>query len=276
MIVYGDILLENFIIGGVLIYITAEIFNIKFRGKGAKLRFVLGAVMCGAFSLEIFLNVRAPAAVLSEVLFAFLMCLAVFGKKKICHKVVVLILVTYFMGGLTMGLLFVTQNPGIYTAAGIYTGDLKAAVLAMFIGIGTFTVKQIIKTVSNGKFYSEHVFDVKIIIGEMAFETKGFFDTGNQLKDPISGKPVAVAQESLWRRLEESGIMEHERIGIVPYETIGAKGLLTSLRVDAMEVDGRKFKGNIIAQGIKEFNICGKAAAECELLLSRDMSDRDV
>lgn len=275
MIVYGEVLFtENFIIGSVLLYITAEIFRVTFCTWKDRGRLALGGIMCGIFSLEIFLPIPMPATVISEIAFAFAACLVVLGRERLWQKALVMILVTYFMGGLTMGLLLATHNPGIYTASGIYTGDMKAALLALFIGAGTFTAKQIIKTVAGRKFYEEHVFNVKICIGDKVVETKGFFDTGNQLADPVSGKPVAVAQESLWRRLEAGGLTADDRMGIVPYEAIGVKGIMMSLRVDFMEISGRRLKGNIIARGSGEFGIHGKAAEGCELLLSKDMSDR--
>ena len=275
LIVYGEILfIENFVIGCVLLYITAEIFKVRFTVLKDKIRFVLGGVMCGIFSMEIFLPLPMYFTVISEIMFAFAVCFVVLGKERIWKKALTMILVTYFMGGLTVGLLLITQNPGIYTASGIYTGDMKAAFLALFIGMGTFTAKQIMKTVASRKFYEEHVFDVKIFIGDEVFETKGFFDTGNQLTDPINGKPVAVAQESLWSRFEDEGAVSDDRIGIVPYEAIGTKGIMMSLRVDFIEISGRRLRGNVIAKGSREFNIYGKAANGCELLLSKDMSDR--
>lgn len=277
MIVYGDFLfIENFMIGVVLLYITSEIFNISLSSNVSRLRVVTGGILCGIFSMTVFLPVRMPITVLLEILFALCVCLVVFGHKKLWHKALVFILVTYFMGGLTMGLLFVTKNQGIYAASGIYTGDMKAGFLALFIGIGLFTAKQIIKTVSAKKFYEEHVFDVSIDIDGMIFNTKGFFDTGNQLFDPISGKPVAVAQESLWQRFEEAHVILPQRMGVVPYEAIGADGLMETLRVDDMRIAGRRLKGNIIAKGDKTFDLDGKAAAGCELLLSKYMSERKI
>lgn len=277
MIVYGDLLfIENLIIGCALLYITGELFNKKFYGVQSKLRLMAGGAFCGVFSMTVFLPVRMPVTVILEIFFAFAVCWVVFGRERLIHKAVAFILVTYFMGGITMGLLFVTKNPGIYTASGIYTGDMKAGLLAIFMSVGVFTAKQIIKTVSARKFFTEHVLAVRISIGESVFETKGFFDSGNQLTEPLSGKPVAVAQKSLWQRLEESGALAPERMGVVPYEAIGERGLMASVRADFIEVNGMPIKGVVIAKGSEELNLDGKAAEGCELLLSRDMSGREI
>ncbi len=276
MIVYGEILfIENFIIGCVILYITAEIFGQRFSAGRQKLRLAAGGAMCGVFSMEIFLPLAAPLTFAAEVAFAFAVCLVALGKAELWKKGLVMMLVTYFMGGLTMGLLLVTGNTGVYTAAGIYTGDMKAALLALFMAVCTFTARQIIKTVRARKFYDEHIFAVKIFAGDDVFETKGFFDTGNQLRDPVSGTPVAVAGESFWNQLEERGALSPERAGIVPYEAVGSRGLLETLRVDKLEIGGRIVKGGVIARGNKELEIYGKQADGCGLLLSRDMWERN-
>ena len=101
-----------------------------------------------------------------------------------------MILVTYFMGGLTMGLLLITDNTGIYTAAGIYTGDMKAALLALFIAVCSFTARQVVKTVRARKFYGEHVFAVRICIGREVFEAQGF-----SIRETSLG---ILSAESLW------------------------------------------------------------------------------
>lgn len=272
MTVYGDILFaENFIIGCALIYITAEVFGAGFRGTAAKLRLAAGGAMCGMFAMLIFLPVRMPLTAVLEVMFAFAVSTVVFGIKGAWKKALVLILVTYFMGGVTMGLLLVTGNTGMYAATGIYTGDMKAAMLAVFICAGTFTAKQVIRTVAKKKFYSEHVFDVRIISGGGIVETRGFFDSGNQLTDPLSGMAVAVAQESLWERLEKAGFVTPERSRMIPYDAIGIHGLLEAVRVDFVESAGKRSENTLIARAGCEFGLCGGNAEKCELLLSREM-----
>ncbi len=277
MVVYGDLLFaENFIIGCVIFYITGEIFNVKLDGALPKLRIAAGGILCGAFSMVIFLPVRTPFTVLMEIAFAFTACFAVFGKEKLWQKAAVFVLVTYFFGGITMGLLFVTKNPGIYTASGVYTGDMKAGYLAIFTALGLITAKQVIKTVSRKKFFEEHVFNVKISVSGVILETKGFLDSGNQLTDPVSGKAVAVAQESLWTGFEKSGILLPERMGVIPYGGIDGGGLMISVRTDYVEIGQRRMKGVVIAKGTGKFDIDGKSAADCELLLSKYMAGRRI
>lgn len=277
MIVYGELLfVENFVVGCVLFYITGEIFKVKHMGITGKLRFIIGGILCGIFSMIIFLPIKSQLVLLFELAFAFVVCFVVFGKEKIWQRGVVFILVTYFMGGITMGILLVTENTGIYTVSGIYTGNMKAGWLAIFIALGVFTTKRIIKVVSKEKFLKEHVFDVKISIAEVIFETKGFVDSGNQLTDPISGKSVVVAQASIWKKFQQSGVLLPEKMGIVPYKGISGGGIMISVRTDYIEIEHKRMRGIVITNGIERFDLTDKATENCEVLLSKYMTGRKI
>lgn len=277
LIVYGELLfVENFVVGCVLFYITGEIFKVKHMGITGKLRFIIGGILCGIFSMIIFLPIKSQLVLLFELAFAFVVCFVVFGKEKIWQRGVVFILVTYFMGGITMGILLVTENTGIYTVSGIYTGNMKAGWLAIFIALGVFTTKRIIKVVSKEKFLKEHVFDVKISIAEVIFETKGFVDSGNQLTDPISGKSVVVAQASIWKKFQQSGVLLPEKMGIVPYKGISGGGIMISVRTDYIEIEHKRMRGIVITNGIERFDLTDKATENCEVLLSKYMTGRKI
>lgn len=281
MIVYGEILfLENMITGGVLLYVTSEIFGIEVETMKSRIRFIAGSVMCGLFSMVIFLNPGITVRMIFEAAFATLLCVIVFGPGRLIIKSIVFILVTYFMGGITMGLLFATGQNGIYTGMGIYTGDMKAGVLALFTVMFIATSKQAVKIIRTKKFYSENVFIAEIFSCGQNVTVKAFLDTGNNLKDPVRGSPVAVADEKLWSILDSQGFIKAERICLIPYEAIGSGGLLTGIRVDYVKLseyfgkctDKYIIKSCVIAKGDKYI----RSERQCEantynLLLSKNM-----
>ena len=296
MVVYGEVLFaENAVIGAVLLYITGQICRGCNAGKYRKLRLLAGSVMCGGFSLVIFLNMKAYLLLPLEAVFAVTVCMVVFGRGRRPWKpAITFILVTYFMGGVTMGLLLLAGQPGIYTAAGIYTGDMKAAALAVFVCMGYITSMQIIKTVRSSRFYTEHSCRAVIVCGSEKLTVNAFLDTGNHLTEPVTGKPVALASEKLWHRMQGCGsVPENEygnipyddeddevirRFALIPYEAVGIRGVLEAVRVDRMEISGKKIKGCYIAKSDGKFQMNGRRhkgekEAEWELLLSAEMAD---
>ena len=280
MIVYGDVLfVENFITGGVLLYLTAVVFRVDLHEGSRMLRLVLGSTLCGGFSLVIFLPVRMPWNILMEAGFAVLVCLVVLGRRRLAVRAAAFTLLTCFLGGITMALLLAFGHTGMYAPGGIYTGDLKAGALALFLGASVFAARKIISVVDHMKFYREHVFVVRIRIGDWEQEVRGFLDTGNGLRDPISGKSVAVASSALWEHLECSGVISPERFRMIPYSAVGSCGLLPAVRTDALEFAGGRHCGVFLAGAGDELKTLGGSFAEeageepC-VLLSRDMAQR--
>ena len=272
MIVYGDILfIENTLMGCALIYITGQIFGISFNTRERRLRFAAGCIMCGLFSLVIFLPAKMPVTVLMEVCFAFAVSAAVYGKTRLMQRAAAFFIVTYFAGGMTMALLLITGNPGIYSASGIYSGDMKAPVLAVFSALCIMTAKQTVKALSKHKMIREHSFEVKIIIDDKTIDAAGFLDTGNQLREPFSGRPAAVAEAGLWQKIEEGGMVHEDRFCVLPYQTVGNSGILMAVRTDRIEIEGRIIKGCVIAKGTGVFNVEGHESGDSRLLLSREM-----
>lgn len=73
---------------------------------------------------------------------------------------------------------------------------------------------------------------------------RAFVDTGNFLRDPVSGKPAAVLSASCGKKLMEevAGAGEESlktRICVIPYSTVGEKGILQGVRPDRVIVEGK-------------------------------------
>lgn len=277
MVIYGEMLiLENIVTGSVLLYITGEVFGSGFETVHKKLRLAVGSIMCGLFSLLLFCQLNMLLNVLAEMAFALAVCSVVFGYVGVYKKAVVFVLATYFMGGITMGLLLAAGNTGIYTVSGVYTGEMKAAVLAMFTAVFFAASKQIIKTFYKSKLYVEHSFSIEISAGGQSVEAAAFLDTGNSLKEPITGRPVAVAESGLWLRMKDEGMITEDRFCVIPYRTVGSEGLMKAVRVDYILIDGRYIRNCIIAKNDMGFNMKLSGNKECELLLSKYMAHKGV
>lgn len=278
MIVYGDILfVENFITGSVLLYLTAVIFRVDLHRKKRLLRFVCGSMMCGGIAFVLFLPVGMPWNIALEGVFAVLVCLVVFGRRGVLMRAAAFAALTCFLGGMTMALLLAFGHTGMYAPGGIYTGDLKAGVLALFLGASVFAVRRILAFVDRMKFYREHVFSVKIRIGSWEQTIEAFLDTGNDLRDPVSGKSVAVASSLLWQKLKEEGVVTADRFRMIPYSAVGGSGLLPAVRTDFLEFANTRCCGAFLAGAGEELKVAGGAFAETEepcVLLSRDMVQR--
>lgn len=73
--------------------------------------------------------------------------------------------------------------------------------------------------------------------GQSRAKLDALYDTGNSLRDPVSGKPVSILEEErLQELLEQSGLENLPRV--IPYRTISQRGILYAYVLEEMEVEG--------------------------------------
>ena len=86
---------------------------------------------------------------------------------------------------------------------------------------------------------SKRIVSVRLVMQGRVYEAKGLFDTGNSLREPISGKPVCVLDRQLAQKIEET--IPIQKIVMIPFHTVGKdEGVLYGARFDSLQVeDGR-------------------------------------
>ena len=90
-----------------------------------------------------------------------------------------------------------------------------------------------------------------IHLGEKTWNVTALIDTGNSLREPLTGYPVAVLSKARGNEIsKEVGEELTGRLCLIPYKTVGGKGLLYGFRPDAISVGNMKISKVII--GISE------------------------
>jgi len=194
-----------------------------------------------------------------------------FGRRGYGLKLLVFYGVSFLMGGITMGLFGLMSVPALSANGSMYIEKMT------FVHLLSGTVATLLAIRLFLALIREHRYEIQtnrqVIIGYQGNEfcVQGFLDTGNQLREPFSGKPVAVAEERLWQQIEEQGMLCEDRFCVLPYHTVGNSGILMAVRVDRMEINGRTFKNCVLAKGAGAFDIGSKETEEGGLLLSREI-----
>ena len=99
--------------------------------------------------------------------------------------------------------------------------------------LGYYMVLGIWKFVSYLQRWNQIHCKVDLYLEDKKYRVRGLIDTGNGLRDPISGQPVSVLEQKTARKLLEN--KEEKTFRYVPYRTIGkAEGVLPVFRVDRM------------------------------------------
>lgn len=265
MVIYAEYLfLENAVTGGIILLLTGKITGIRCK----KRFFVLGSVLCGFYSFILFWDTLDPVlAILSKLAFSAVLVLLVFQPKKLiplARIALVFYLVSFAMGGITIGMMYFSGIAGVTRNSSVYLG-IPGYLYIMLGCILTWIIFSFFSDFIKGRMVRERTFaDVEIAMNGRSVIMKGMVDTGNFLKDPFTGKPVMIISAAAARRFLPDEIVEEavkekdaklltdvlmnsdyaSRIRMIPYQSIGKeRGYLVGIRPDAVRIGIRNGKG---------------------------------
>lgn len=152
---------------------------------------------------------------------------------------------------MSRGMLFVLLSMALGgLAMSFHSGDslsliLCAAALALLCHLGF-----------RGKVPGRELLPVKVCFGNREVEFLALRDTGNTLRDPVTGEAVLVADAEIGMQLlglpREMFLNPVEAMGkipglrLIPCRTVGSGGFLLAVRCDQVTVDG-KAAGKLVA-----------------------------
>lgn len=217
--------------------------------------FLLQAVQTLALLLltGTFLNWRAPSAaafvlrlVLGSGAEALFFC-AVFLLPGIGSLPKKLLLAAGSLAGLL--LIFRIRLPGLllravlfYCTAGFLLAGALYAVPA-FLRESAAAVSALMLAAASAavlfwkrerKRREQTVVTAELIEGNVRIVTDALIDSGNTLYDPIDGRPVSVVERGVLEgRIE---LERPERFRLVPYHTLGGRGLMQAVEIEKMKV----------------------------------------
>ena len=247
----------NFSMDFLSLYVTAKILHIKAVPK----RLTLGALLGALYSL-LALNSLPSGAVgfIITIAVSFLLTLTAFGRQSaraLLHSTSVFCLTGFALGGgitAVCNMLNIWQNKKelvINGTHGVVYGDIPFGlliILALVCGLFSLISGRIAKRKS-----AIRAAEIKITVFGSTSSVTGLIDSGNLLKEPISGKPVIITTYEAARKLLPISMIpvfrdspplssdspELSRLRIIPSSTVGGKSLLYAFLPDRVEVDGK-------------------------------------
>lgn len=172
------------------------------------------------------------------------------GFKELLYGMGYLFTYSFFLGGF---ILFLTRRiPFLQERKNALSVILPAGYLG-FRFCGMYMKKY--EKEKRNHFCKVHLSGDK---GEI--EIYGLIDTGNGLKDPVSGREVAILEEKVWQNMQQ--YKRAEKFKLIPFHSIGKEnGILEGYEVDKIQVWEKTgfrdlvnviiavYKGNISAKG---------------------------
>ncbi len=231
MEVYLDLLvLLNFSVDLLLILGTNRLSGHTSGIKRAVAAAVLGGLYAGACVLPGF---HFLGDILWRLVSLVLMSVIAFGtEQSSIRRGVLFVFLSMALGGVAIGL----------GSGGFWSLLLSAGGVCFLCMVGF-----------RGKATLQHYVPVTITCGERTVSLTALVDTGNTLRDPISGCPVLVVDETVAGKLcalshnqlahpiETMASGKHQGLRLIPYSAVGQSGgLLLGTRADRVQVEGRE------------------------------------
>ena len=265
-VIYVDTLfLLNAIVDYLLLLCSARLAGERL----SRLRFALGALLGGLYAVALFLPgfgfLGRPLCRLSA---AVLMVLTAFGGCRcLLRQVVIFFLLSCAFGGgvLAIGLL---GGRGLSLGGGVLYSSMALKIVLLSAAGCYAVITLIFRGAGRHTAASRELLPARLSLRERQVELTALVDTGNTLTDPVSGRPVMVAEgETLsplfppgtgpgpedlrdpaggLARLGEGPL--RGRLRLLPYRAVGVdRGLLLAVRVDRARVGGEELGPLLVA-----------------------------
>lgn len=210
MTIYLDvILLENICINYIILFATGLISKAKIK----KIRILFSSLIGGIYAVLSFAPIiKIYSNFLMKIVLSITMVYIAFYPKKLkllIKQLILFYLVSFAFGGCAFCLLYFIKPENILMRNGYLTGTypIKIALLGGIVG---FILVNIAFKLVKVKLTKKDMFcEIEIHFNAKSIALKAMIDTGNLLKDPISGIPVIVAEKQELKKIIPEEIIDN-------------------------------------------------------------------
>jgi stage II sporulation protein GA (sporulation sigma-E factor processing peptidase) len=263
MSIYVDVvIIQNLIMNFIIFLATSIIMNIKKNYK----KMVLASLAGGVFSVLSYISkINSNLNFFFKILVSIAMVQIAFSPiniKILLKQLIIFYLTSFCLGGAAFMLLYNSQNVWFSTKNGenVEAYIEKIAILGGLIGatVVIYAFKKI-----KGKSNIENLICETIIFyGEKVEKINTILDTGNLLKEPVTGYDVIIVEKEAVKNFLKPEIYQNWKniilgkfknediqLRIIPYSSIGNEnGIL--LGIKAKKVIIKKENENILKENV--------------------------
>lgn len=197
MTIYIDVvLIENLVMNYIILLATGIVLKVKIK----HVRFIVASLIGAIYTIMTYIF---TITIYSNFFFKLILSVVIIyvaynpqNVKNMWKQLLVFYLTSFVFGGAAFAFIYVVKPQDILMKNGLFLGTypLKTVMLAGIVGfvIIIMTFKIVKSKISKKDIYKE----VIIYIEEKKFKVKAMIDTGNLLKEPITGKPVIVVEHT--------------------------------------------------------------------------------
>lgn len=254
MTVYADVL---FIINAYVSYVLMLLCALISGSRASRLRLTLTSLMGGVYSFIILIpHISDSLIALSRIPMAVLLILSAFGFKSIrsfLRQFASFFLVNFVFAGIMLALWLFVYPQKMYLGGFIVYFDIDPLTLIILTALCFFTLKAITSLVKLRQ-PKTCIYDLSLSVGDMRFSLRGFYDTGNSLCDPFTGKEVIIVTRQALKKLFPREV-SYEKLPDccpVPLRLVPCRGITGTKLLLCFTGDNAVIKGISLTIGINK------------------------
>ena len=258
MTIYLDIIfIENMCMNYIILFATGYIAKIKIN----QIRILISSCLGSTYAILMYLNSNFFFSnILMKILLSIVIILISFNPKKVrklSKQLILFYLISFVFGGCATFLLYFIKPQDILIRNGVYVGryPLKVVLLAGIVGFALTKIsfRHVREKINRKDMYVK----INIFLNNNNVQVKALIDTGNMLKDPISGTPViVVCKDELYSLLPQvvldnleniinGNVLEElsdvqdivSKFRVIPFSSLGKQnGILLGIKIDKVEI----------------------------------------
>ena len=262
MTVYAEYLfLENFTAGLILLYLTARLFGTE----TGLLRLAAGAVISGLSGFLLFLPLHMMESVALRAAAALAISAAALGTDRLLKKTALFFILSFLTGGAAMAF-FLWQQIPVLAGNGVLYLDAMTYPSLILCGVPALLMAAwFVRTVRRKRRTDWTHGTAELELEGQTAVFRACVDSGNSLRDPVTGNPVILIDEKGVRGLPFKKEDYPSRFAAVPYRAVGVtSGILEGIRLDRMKFCGKDYYNITLAYFEGTFG-------EFEVLLNRNI-----
>ena len=265
MSIYIDIILiENLIMNYIILYATAIIS----KNKVYHLRKILASLIGAIYVIIQYISkLNIYSNIIIKIILSIIIVIVAFKSqnfKSMFKQLILFYVTTFTFGGVATYLIYVIKPTNIIIKNGMYVGTYILKVIFIGAIIGSIILIIAFKMTKNKITKKDMICQIKIRLNKKEKTINAMVDTGNMLKEPITGNPVVVVEKSVLYDLMPKDILNNiesilggdfekisedikkeyiPKLKIIPFSSLGKQnGMLLGIKPEKIIIINEQIK----------------------------------
>ncbi len=283
MAIYLDIIFfENTLMNYIILYATGFVQKRKMKN----LKLIISSIIGAIYAIISYLNlIPIYSTPFMKILLSSIMIYVAFNNeniKQMIKNLLLFYLTSFVIGGCALALLYMISPQNIHFQNGVLVGTYPMKV-TLISGIVGFLIIQYSFSLNKRQMKIKDLLcDLEIAINNQKVKMKGYIDSGNTLKDPLSKKPVIIVEKNIIEKIVDveklMGGDENLKIRLIPFKSIGKQnGMLIGIKPQYIKIkyNENQVKTNNVIVGIYDKKISKNYSALIGLELLEGGKERE-